>query len=87
MIEEVQQAVASALGGEIVTMTTVEGCEHYSLNVLSPQIPLRSDPQAIASDILMCGSVEITTPIATMPWLQRAVRLEAMESLADLIVR
>ncbi len=51
MMEEVQQAVASALGGETVT-TTVEGRERYSVNVRYPR-DLRSDPQAIASDILV----------------------------------
>jgi Cu(I)/Ag(I) efflux system membrane protein CusA/SilA len=43
--------VASALGGEAVT-TTVEGRERYSVNVRYPR-DWRSDPQAIASDILV----------------------------------
>ncbi len=51
MIEDVQQAVASALGGETVT-TTVEGRERYSVNVRYPR-DFRSDPRAIASDILV----------------------------------
>jgi copper/silver efflux system protein len=51
MIEEVQQAVASALGGETVT-TTVEGRERYSVNVRYPR-DFRSDPRAIASDVLV----------------------------------
>jgi Cu(I)/Ag(I) efflux system membrane protein CusA/SilA len=51
MIEDVQQAVASALGGETVT-TTVEGRERYSVNVRYPR-DLRSDPRAIASEILV----------------------------------
>jgi Cu(I)/Ag(I) efflux system membrane protein CusA/SilA len=51
MIEEVQQAVASALGGETVT-TTIEGRERYSVNVRYPR-DFRSDPRAIASDILL----------------------------------
>ena len=51
MMEEVQQAVASALGGETVT-TTVEGRERYSVNVRYPR-DFRSDPRAIASDILV----------------------------------
>ena len=51
MIEEVQQTVASALGGETVT-TTVEGRERYSVNVRYPR-DLRSDPQAIASEVLV----------------------------------
>jgi Cu(I)/Ag(I) efflux system membrane protein CusA/SilA len=51
LIEDVQQAVSSALGGEAVT-TTVEGRERYSVNVRYPR-DLRSDPRAIASEILV----------------------------------
>jgi Cu(I)/Ag(I) efflux system membrane protein CusA/SilA len=51
MLEEVQQAVAGALGGEAVT-TTIEGRERYSVNVRYPR-DLRSDPRAIASDVLV----------------------------------
>jgi Cu(I)/Ag(I) efflux system membrane protein CusA/SilA len=51
MIEDVQRAVASALGGESVT-TTVEGRERYSVNVRYPR-DFRSDPRAIASDVLV----------------------------------
>jgi copper/silver efflux system protein len=51
MIEDVQRAVASALGGETVT-TTVEGRERYSVNVRYPR-DFRSDPRAIASDVLV----------------------------------
>jgi Cu(I)/Ag(I) efflux system membrane protein CusA/SilA len=50
-IEELQLAVSSALGGETVT-TTVEGRERYSVNVRYPR-DLRSDPRAIASDVLV----------------------------------
>jgi Cu(I)/Ag(I) efflux system membrane protein CusA/SilA len=51
LIEDVQQAVSSALGGEAVT-TTVEGRERYTVNVRYPR-DLRSDPRAIASEILV----------------------------------
>src|SRR5205814_1736572 len=51
LIEDVQQAVASALGGETVS-TTVEGRERYSVNVRYPR-DLRSDPRSIASEILV----------------------------------
>jgi len=50
-IEQVQQAVATAIGGETVT-TTVEGRERYSVNVRYPR-DFRSDPRAIASDVLV----------------------------------
>jgi Cu(I)/Ag(I) efflux system membrane protein CusA/SilA len=50
-LDDVQQAVASALGGETVT-TTVEGRERYSVNVRYPR-DLRSNPRAIAREILV----------------------------------
>ncbi len=51
VIEDLQQAVSSALGGEAVT-TTVEGRERYAVTVRYPR-DLRSDPQTIASDVLV----------------------------------
>ena len=48
MVGDVQDMVATALGGEAVT-TTVEGRERYTVNVRYPR-DLRSDPQAIASE-------------------------------------
>jgi Cu(I)/Ag(I) efflux system membrane protein CusA/SilA len=51
MIGDVQEVIATALGGEAVT-TTVEGRERYTVNVRYPR-DLRSNPQAIASDVLV----------------------------------
>jgi len=51
LIEDLQLAVSSALGGEAVA-TTVEGRERYTINVRYPR-DLRSDPRAIASDVLV----------------------------------
>jgi Cu(I)/Ag(I) efflux system membrane protein CusA/SilA len=51
LVEDIQQAVASALGGATVT-TTVEGRERYSVNVRYPR-DLRSNPRAIAQEILV----------------------------------
>jgi copper/silver efflux system protein len=48
-IGDVQDVVATALGGETVT-TTVEGREHYGVNIRYPR-DLRSSPQAIATDV------------------------------------
>jgi Cu(I)/Ag(I) efflux system membrane protein CusA/SilA len=48
-VGDVQDVVASALGGEAVT-TTVEGRERYNVNIRYPR-ELRSNPQAIASEI------------------------------------
>jgi Cu(I)/Ag(I) efflux system membrane protein CusA/SilA len=51
MIQDVQDVIATALGGQTVT-TTVEGRERFSVNMRYPR-DLRSDPQAIASDVLV----------------------------------
>ncbi|MBI3516795.1 MAG: efflux RND transporter permease subunit, partial [Proteobacteria bacterium] len=48
---DVQEVVATALGGETVT-TTVEGRERYSVIVRYPR-GLRDDPQAIGSQVLV----------------------------------
>src|SRR6185312_16306380 len=50
-LDDLQQAVASALGGAAVT-TTVEGRERYTVNVRYPR-DLRSDPRGIAEEILV----------------------------------
>jgi Cu(I)/Ag(I) efflux system membrane protein CusA/SilA len=50
-VEDIQNVVATALGGETVT-TTVEGRERYGVNVRYPR-SLRDDPQAIASQVLV----------------------------------
>jgi copper/silver efflux system protein len=50
MVGDVQDVVATALGGDAVT-TTVEGRERYTVNVRYPR-DLRSNPQAIANDVL-----------------------------------
>ncbi|MDJ1156797.1 CusA/CzcA family heavy metal efflux RND transporter [Chelatococcus sp. SYSU_G07232] len=51
MISDVQDVIATALGGEAVT-TTVEGRERYAVNVRYPR-DFRSDPQAIAQEVLV----------------------------------
>ena len=50
-IDDVQNVVRTALGGEMVT-ETVEGRERYSVNVRYPR-DLRDDPQAIAKQVLV----------------------------------
>ncbi len=50
-VGEVMDVVAAALGGEMVT-TTVEGRERFGVTVRYPR-DLRSDPQAIARDVLV----------------------------------
>ncbi|WP_262267483.1 efflux RND transporter permease subunit [Microvirga yunnanensis] len=48
-VGDVQDVIATALGGEMVT-NTVEGRERYSVNVRYPR-ELRSNPQAIATEV------------------------------------
>ena len=48
-VGDVQDVIATALGGETVT-TTVEGRERYGVNIRYPR-DLRSSPQAIAADV------------------------------------
>jgi Cu(I)/Ag(I) efflux system membrane protein CusA/SilA len=51
MIADVNRVVASAIGAETVT-TTVEGRERYGVSVRYPR-DVRSDPQAIAREVLV----------------------------------
>ena len=51
MIGDLQDVIATALGGETVT-TTVEGRERYGVNIRYPR-DFRSDPQAISTDVLV----------------------------------
>jgi copper/silver efflux system protein len=51
MISDVQDVVATALGAEAIT-TTVEGRERYTVAIRYPR-DLRSDPEAIAKDVLI----------------------------------
>jgi Cu(I)/Ag(I) efflux system membrane protein CusA/SilA len=51
MVSDVQDVIGTALGGDAVT-TTVEGRERYTVNVRYPR-DLRSNPQSIASDVLV----------------------------------
>ncbi|MGL4287288.1 MAG: efflux RND transporter permease subunit, partial [Phreatobacter sp.] len=48
-VGDVQDIIATALGGETVT-TTVEGRERYGVNIRYPR-DLRSNPRAIATDV------------------------------------
>jgi copper/silver efflux system protein len=51
MVGDVQDVIATALGGDAVT-TTVEGRERYTVNVRYPR-DLRGNPQAIADNVLV----------------------------------
>lgn len=60
-INDVQEVVQTALGGETVT-STVEGRERFSVNVRYPR-GLRDDPQAIASQVLVNASDGTAIPL------------------------
>jgi Cu(I)/Ag(I) efflux system membrane protein CusA/SilA len=51
MIQDVQDVIATALGGQTVT-TTVEGRQRFSVNMRYPR-DLRSDPVSIAREVLV----------------------------------
>jgi Cu(I)/Ag(I) efflux system membrane protein CusA/SilA len=51
MVQDVQDTIATALGGQTVT-TTVEGRQRFTVNMRYPR-DLRDNPKAIASDILV----------------------------------
>jgi Cu(I)/Ag(I) efflux system membrane protein CusA/SilA len=61
MVSDVQDVVSSALGGETIT-TTVEGRERYGVNLRYPR-DLRSDPQAIAREVLVAMPAGGTVPL------------------------
>jgi copper/silver efflux system protein len=60
-INDVQEVVQTALGGEMVT-STVEGRERFSVNVRYPR-GLRDDPQSIASQVLVNASDGTAIPL------------------------
>jgi copper/silver efflux system protein len=61
MVGDVQNIVAMALGAEPVT-TTVEGRERYTVSIRYPR-DYRSDPQAIASQVLIPTAEGGTVPL------------------------
>ncbi len=69
-VGEVMDVVAAALGGEMVT-TTVEGRERFGVTVRYPR-DQRSDPQAIARDVLVPLPAEMGAPATMVPLGQLA---------------
>ena len=69
-VGELMDVVAAALGGEMVT-TTVEGRERFGVTVRYPR-DLRSDPQAIARDVLVPVQAEMGAPATMIPLGQLA---------------
>jgi Cu(I)/Ag(I) efflux system membrane protein CusA/SilA len=69
-VGDVMDVVAAALGGEMVT-TTVEGRERFGVTVRYPR-DLRSDPQAIAREVLVPVPAEMGAPATMVPLGQLA---------------
>nr|WP_210332545.1 CusA/CzcA family heavy metal efflux RND transporter [Methylocystis sp. L43] len=61
MIGDLQEVIATALGGETIT-TTVEGRERYGVTMRYPR-DFRSDPRAIASEVLIAMPGGGTVPL------------------------
>jgi Cu(I)/Ag(I) efflux system membrane protein CusA/SilA len=69
-ITDVQDVIATALGAEAVT-TTVEGRERYSVSIRYPR-ELRSDPQAIATQVLIPLANGGTVPLGEVAKVELA---------------
>jgi len=69
-VNDVQEVIASALGGEMIT-TTVEGRERFGVAVRYPR-DYRSDPQAIATQVLVPAEGEMGKPAPMVPLGQLA---------------
>src|SRR6185503_8716640 len=70
MVGDLQNLIAMALGAEPVT-TTVEGRERYSVTMRYPR-DYRSDPQAIASEVLLPLPDGGTVPLGQVAKVSRA---------------
>jgi Cu(I)/Ag(I) efflux system membrane protein CusA/SilA len=87
-IADVEEVVATALGGEVVT-TTVEGRERYGVIVRYPR-DLRDNPQAIAADVLVSAG-NAMVPLGQLAAIRvaqgpPAIRTENAELVAYLYV-
>jgi Cu(I)/Ag(I) efflux system membrane protein CusA/SilA len=65
LINDLQDVVASALGGEMVT-TAVEGRERFGVSLRYPR-ELRDDPQKIAANVLVPAMSEMGGPPVMVP--------------------
>jgi len=69
-IEQFQDTIRSALGGETVA-TTVEGRRRFTINVRYPR-DLRSDPSTIAAEVLVEGASGLKIPLGAVARLETA---------------
>jgi Cu(I)/Ag(I) efflux system membrane protein CusA/SilA len=70
MISDVQDVIATALGAEAIT-TTVEGRERYTVSIRYPR-DLRSDPQTIATQVLIPLPKGGTVPLGEVARIELA---------------
>jgi Cu(I)/Ag(I) efflux system membrane protein CusA/SilA len=68
MVQDVQDTIATALGGQTVT-TTVEGRQRFTVNMRYPR-DLRDNPTKIASDILVPMPTGGAVPLAEVATVQ-----------------
>jgi Cu(I)/Ag(I) efflux system membrane protein CusA/SilA len=69
-IQDVQDTIATALGGQTVT-TTVEGLQRFAVNMRYPR-DLRDNPKAIADDILVPMPAGGAVPLGEIATVTRA---------------
>lgn len=69
-IQDVQDTIATALGGQTVT-TTVEGRQRFTVNMRYPR-ELRDDPQGIARDVLVPLPAGSAVPLGEVATVQPA---------------
>src|SRR5260370_27322572 len=65
MVQDVQDVIATALGGQTVT-TTVEGRQRFSVNMRYPR-DLRENPQTLANDVLLPMPTGGAVPLGLVP--------------------
>jgi Cu(I)/Ag(I) efflux system membrane protein CusA/SilA len=70
MVQDVQDTIATALGGQTVT-TTVEGRQRFTVNMRYPR-DLRDNPKKIASDILVPMPAGGAVPLAEVASVRAA---------------
>lgn len=68
-MQDVQRTIASAIGAETVT-TTVEGRERYTVALRYPR-DMRSDPEAISSDVLVSLPNGAAVPLGELATIER----------------
>jgi Cu(I)/Ag(I) efflux system membrane protein CusA/SilA len=68
-MEDVQRTIAMALGAEVIT-TTVEGRERYSVVLRYPR-DVRSNPEAIASEVLVSMTNGAAIPLGEVAQVRR----------------